>query len=83
MIDCSDRSLALGGAPVWSGAGKAENQPARDVAQRIVVHTHALARQGGHYLSVRTERSRKLLALAIIRRSGDSLLRVSRICQPD
>lgn len=54
-----------------------------DVARRVVVHTHALAAQGGHYLSVRTERSRKLLALAILRRSGDSWFRVSRACQPD
>jgi hypothetical protein len=54
-----------------------------DVAQRVVVHTHALAGQGGHYLSVRTQRSRKLLAVAILRRSGDSSFRVSRSCQPD
>jgi hypothetical protein len=54
-----------------------------DVAQRVVVHTHALAGQGGHYLSVRTGRSRKLLALAILRPSGDSSFRVSRNCTPD
>jgi hypothetical protein len=54
-----------------------------EVTQRVVVHTHALAGQGGHYLSVRTERSRKLLALAILRRSGDSSFRVSRSCRPD
>jgi hypothetical protein len=54
-----------------------------DVTQRVVVHTHALAGQGGHYLSVRTERSRKLLALAILRRAGDSSFRVARSCRPD
>jgi hypothetical protein len=54
-----------------------------DVAQRVVVHTHALVGQGGHYLSVSTQRSRRLLAVAIIRRSGDSSFRVSRSCQPD
>jgi hypothetical protein len=54
-----------------------------DVAQRVVVHTHPLAGQGGQYLSVRTQRSRKLLALAILKRSGDSYFRVSRNCRPD
>lgn len=53
-----------------------------DVAQRVVVHIHALAGQGDHYLSVRAQRSRKLLAVAILRRSGDSSVRVSRTCQP-
>ena len=52
-----------------------------DVAQRVVVHAHPLARQGGQYLSVRTQRSRKLLALAILKRSGDSSFRVSRSCR--
>jgi hypothetical protein len=54
-----------------------------DAAQRIVVHTHILAGQRGHYLSVRAEQSRRLLALAILRSSGDSSFRVSRTCQPD
>jgi hypothetical protein len=54
-----------------------------DVAQRVVVHTHALAGQAGHYLSVRTQRSRKLLAVAILRQSGDSSFRISRSCRPD
>jgi hypothetical protein len=54
-----------------------------DVVQRVVVHTHRLERQGGQYLSVRTQRSRKLLALAILRRSGESSFRVSRSCQQD
>lgn len=54
-----------------------------NVAQRIVVHTHPLERQGGHYLSVRTQRSRKLLALAILKRSGESLFRVGKGCQRD
>jgi hypothetical protein len=54
-----------------------------DVAQRVVVHTHPLERQGGQYLSVRTQRSRKLLALAILRRSGESSFRVWRSCQQD
>jgi hypothetical protein len=54
-----------------------------DVAQRVVVHTHPLARDGGQYLSVRTQRSRKLLALAILKRSGESSFRVSRRCQQD
>ena len=54
-----------------------------DVAQRIVVHAHALAGQRGHYLSVRAERSRRLLAVAILRRSGDSSFRVARSCRPD
>jgi hypothetical protein len=54
-----------------------------NVAQRVVVHTHPLERQGGHYLSVRTQRSRKLLALAILKRSGESSFRVSRSCQQD
>jgi hypothetical protein len=54
-----------------------------DIAQRVVVHTHALAGQAGHYLSVRTQRSRKLLAVAILRRSGDSYFRVARSCQSD
>lgn len=53
------------------------------VAQRVVVHTHPLGRQGGQYLSVRTQRSRKLLALAILKRSGESSFRVSRSCQQD
>jgi hypothetical protein len=54
-----------------------------DVIARVVVHTHPLARQGGHYLSVRTEPSRKLLALAVLKGSGDSSFRVSRSCRPD
>jgi hypothetical protein len=54
-----------------------------DVAQRVVVHTHPLERQGGHYLSVRTQRSRKLLALAILKRSGESSFRVSKSCSQD
>lgn len=54
-----------------------------DVAQRVVVHTHPLGRQRGQYLSVRTQRSRKLLALAILKRSGESSFRVSRSCQQD
>jgi hypothetical protein len=54
-----------------------------DVAQRVVVHTHPLERQGGQYLSVRTQRSRKLLALAILKRSGESSFRVSKSCQQD
>jgi hypothetical protein len=32
---------------------------------------------------VRTQRSRKLLALAILKRSGESSFRVSRSCQQD
>jgi hypothetical protein len=52
-----------------------------DVAPRVVVHTHPLDRQGGQYLSVRTQRSRKLLALAILKRSGESSFRVSKSCQ--
>lgn len=39
--------------------------------------------QGGHYLSVRTQRSRKLLALAILKRSGESSFRVSKSCSQD
>jgi hypothetical protein len=54
-----------------------------NVAQRVVVHTHPLERQSGQYLSVRTQRSRKLLALAILKRSGESSFRVSRSCQQD
>lgn len=54
-----------------------------NVAQRVVVHTHPLPRQGGHYLSVRTQRSRKLLALAILKRSGESSFRVSKGCERD
>jgi hypothetical protein len=54
-----------------------------DIAQRVVVHTHPLERQGGQYLSVRTQRSRKLLALAILKRSGESSFRVSKSCQQD
>jgi hypothetical protein len=52
-----------------------------DVAQRVVVHTHPLERQSGQYLSVRTQRSRRLLALAVLKRSGESTLRVSRSCR--
>jgi hypothetical protein len=52
-----------------------------NVTQRVVVHTHPLPRQGGQYLSVRTQRSRKLLALATLRRSGESSLRVAKSCQ--
>lgn len=54
-----------------------------DVAQRVVVHTHPLERQAGQCLSVRTQRSRKLLALAILKRSGESSFRVSRNCRQD
>jgi hypothetical protein len=54
-----------------------------DVTQRVVVHIHALAGQAGHYLSVRTQRSRRLLAVAILRRTGDSTFRISRSCQED
>jgi hypothetical protein len=50
------------------------------VAQRVVVHTHPLAQARGQYLSVRTQRSRKLLALAILRRSGESTFRMARSC---
>jgi hypothetical protein len=54
-----------------------------DVAQRVVVHTHPLPAQGGQYLSLRTQRSRKLLALATLRRSGESSFRVAKSCQRD
>jgi hypothetical protein len=54
-----------------------------NVAQRVVVHTHPLPRQGGYYLSVRTQRSRKLLALAILKRSGESSFRVAKSCARD
>jgi hypothetical protein len=54
-----------------------------DVAGRVVVHTHPLAGQGGQYLSVRTHRSRKLIALAILKQSGRSSFRVARSCRPD
>jgi hypothetical protein len=54
-----------------------------DIAQRVVVHTHPLAGQGGQYLSVRTQRSRKLLALAILKRSGESSFRVAKSCRQD
>ena len=54
-----------------------------DVAQRVVVHTHPLAAQGGQYLSVRTQRSRKLLALAILKRSGQSSFRIAKSCRED
>jgi hypothetical protein len=53
------------------------------VAKRVVVHAHELGRQGGYYVSVRSERSRKLIALAILERSGDSSFRVSKGCQQD
>ena len=53
------------------------------VAQRVVVHIHPLPQQGGHYLSVRAERNRKLLALAILKRAGDSSFRVARGCEQD
>lgn len=54
-----------------------------NIAQRVVVHTHPLARQGGQYLSVRTQRSRNLVAVAILRRSGESSFRVSKGCRKD
>jgi hypothetical protein len=52
-----------------------------NVAQRVVVHARPLNGQAGHYLSVRTQRSRKLLALAVLRPRGESLLRVGKGCQ--
>jgi hypothetical protein len=54
-----------------------------NVAQRVVVHARPLLRQAGQYLSVRVQRSRKLLALATLRRSGESSFRVSKSCQED
>jgi hypothetical protein len=54
-----------------------------NTAQRVVVHTHPVERNGGQYLSVRAQRSRKLLALAILKRSGESSFRVSKSCQRD
>jgi hypothetical protein len=54
-----------------------------NVAQRVVVHARPLDRQGGQYLSVRTQRSRRLLALAILRPSGESLFRVGKGCERD
>jgi hypothetical protein len=54
-----------------------------NTAQRVVVHTHPVGRNGGQYLSVRAQRSRKLLALAILKRSGESSFRVAKSCQRD
>jgi hypothetical protein len=54
-----------------------------NVTQRVVVHTHPLERGGGQYLSVRTQPTRTLLALAILNRSGNSTFRSARSCQQD
>jgi hypothetical protein len=54
-----------------------------NVAQRVVVHARPLDRQAGQYLSVRTQPSRRLLALAILRPSGQSLFRVGKGCERD
>jgi hypothetical protein len=77
------------GSPHFAGVDPIANRHAVgitfecNVAQRIVVHTHPLERPGGQYLSVRTQRSRKLLALAILKRSGDSSFRISKSCRQD
>jgi hypothetical protein len=77
------------GSPHFAGVDPIANRHAIgitfecSVGQRIVVHAHPLERQGGQYLSVRTQRSRKLLALAILKRSGDSSFRISKSCRQD